>query len=75
MKEKLLKILNEINPDLDYETETKLVDDGLFDSLEVMSIVSELEDTFHIEIDPDDVIAENFNSVETILKVVEKNIK
>ena len=75
MKEKLLKILNEINPDLDYETETKLVEDELFDSLEVMSIVSELEDAFHIEIDPDDVIAENFNSVETILKVVEKYIK
>lgn len=72
MKEKILKILKDINPDIDYDSETQLVEDGLFDSLEVMSIVSDLEDVFHIEIDPDDVVAENFNSVKTILKIVEK---
>lgn len=72
-KEKLQKILLDINPDLDYEKETALVEDGIFDSLEVMSIVTEIEDSFHVEIDPDDVIAENFNSMETILKLIEKN--
>ena len=72
-KEKLVKILMDINPDIDYEKEISLVDDGLFDSLEVMTIVKEIEDRFHIDIDPDDVIAENFNSVEKILKIIEKN--
>lgn len=71
-KEKLIKILMEINPDLDYEKETALVDDGLFDSLEVMTIVTEIDNRFHVEIDPDDVIAENFNSVETMLALIEK---
>jgi len=71
-KEKLVKILMDINPDIDYEKEISLVDDGLFDSLEVMTIVTEIEDRFHIDIDPDDVIAENFNSVEKILKIIEK---
>ena len=72
-KEKLVKILMDINPDIDYEKEISLVDDGLFDSLEVMTIVTEIEDRFHIDIDPDDVIAENFNSIEKILKIIEKN--
>ena len=72
-RKKLLSILLEINPDLDYETEAALVDDGLFDSLEIMSVVMEIEERFHTEIDPDDVIAENFNSLESILKLVEKN--
>ena len=72
-KEKLVKILMDINPDIDYEKEISLVDDGLFDSLEVMTIVTEIEDRFHIDIDPDDVIAENFNSVEKILKIIKKN--
>lgn len=71
-KDKLMKILKDINPDLDYEKETSLVDDGLFDSLEVMTIVTEIDDRFHVEIDPDDVIAENFNSLEMILKLIEK---
>lgn len=70
--EKLLKILNEINPDIDYEKEEALVDNGIFDSLEVMSIVNEIDVIFHIAIDPDDVIAENFNSVNSMMKMIEK---
>lgn len=72
-KDKLMKILKDINPDLEYEKETALVDDGLFDSLEVMTIVTAVDERFHIDIDPDDVTAENFNSVESILKIIEKN--
>ncbi len=71
-KEKLLKILMELNPDINYETETALVDDGLFDSLEVMTIVTDIDDYFHIDIDPDEVIAENFNSVENIMNLIKK---
>jgi len=72
IQDKLLKILKEINPDLDYANEKELVDGGQFDSLEVMSIVAEMEDAFHIEIDPDDVIAENFNSIGSMKKIVAK---
>lgn len=71
-KEILMKILIDINPDIDYENETTLVEDGLFDSLEIMDIVTEIEHNFHIEIDPYDVIAENFNSMKMILKLIEK---
>lgn len=71
---KLMAILVEVNPDLDYERETALVDGGLFDSLEIMSIVMDLGDVFHIEIDPDDVVAENFNSADSILRLVEKSL-
>lgn len=41
-KEKLVKILMDINPDIDYEKEISLVDDGLFDSLEVMTKTSHM---------------------------------
>lgn len=71
-KEKLVKILKDINPDINYETETKLIDNGLFDSLEVMTIVTEIEERFHVEIDPDEVTAENFNSAEMMLKLINK---
>lgn len=74
-REKLLRILMELNPDIDYESETALVDDGLFDSLEVMTIVTEIDDYFRIDIDPDEVIPENFNSVESILNLIKKYTK
>lgn len=72
-RDKLLDILYEIDPDIDYENEQNLVEDGLFDSLEVMSIVMEIESVFNTAIDPDDIVAENFDSVEAILKMIEKN--
>lgn len=74
-RDKLVKILKDINPDLDYEKETALVDDGLFDSLEVMTIVTEIDDRFHVEINPDDVVAEKFNSLESILGLIEKALQ
>jgi len=70
--DKLLRILNEINPDLDYEKEEALVDDGLFDSLEIMAIINDIEDAYKIEIDPEDIIAENFNSAANMMAVIEK---
>ena len=62
-----------LNPDIDYEAEKALVDDGLFDSLEIMSIVMEINDRFHIDVDPEDVTAENFNSLEMMLKLIDKH--
>lgn len=74
-KKKLMRILMDINPDVDYEKETALVDDGIFDSLEVMTIVTEIDERLHVKIDPDDVIVENFNSVEKMLALIEKGLR
>ena len=52
--EKLLEILNDIQPDADYETCTTLIDDEVLDSFAILSIVGELEEAFDIEITPVD---------------------
>ncbi len=70
--EELLEILNEINSDIDYENEKALIDDGLLDSLDVVALVSELNDHYEIEIGLDDLIPENFNSLEAIQALIEK---
>ena len=44
--EKLMQILQEIRPDVDFENETALIDDGILDSFDVVSIISELDDAF-----------------------------
>lgn len=73
--DKLMNILLDINPDIDYETADSLVSSGEFDSLEVMSVVMEIEEVFHIEIDPEDIVAENFNSFGNILALIAKSKK
>lgn len=70
--EKLLRLLKEINPDIDYESERHLVGDGLFDSLEIMTIVVSIGEHFHIEINAEDVTAENFDSVENMMNLIKK---
>lgn len=70
--DELLKILNEINSDIDYVNEKALIDDGLLDSLDVVALVSELNDHYGIEIDLDELVPENFNSVEAMLAMIER---
>ena len=70
--EKILSILKESNNLIDYTKETALITDALLDSLELMEIISELEDAFGIEIGMEEIVPENFNSAEAILKPVER---
>lgn len=72
MKEKILEILNDLNPDIDYETETALVDDDLLDSFDLVSLVSELNDSFDINITVVDFVPENFNSLSALTALVER---
>ena len=68
--EKLLDILNQIRSDIDYESEKTLVDDGVLDSFDIVSIVSELSMEYDIDISIDDMTAENFNSAEAMLEMI-----
>lgn len=72
MKEQILEILNDINPDVDYETETALVDDDVLDSFELVSLVSELNGEFGINITVVDFVPDNFNSLDAIVALVER---
>ena len=70
--EKLLAILNEIDDSIDYVNEKKLIDGQLLDSFGVITLVSELEDSFSIEIEAGEMVPENFNSVEAIYRMVQR---
>jgi acyl carrier protein len=68
--EKLLQILNDIRPDIEFKNEKKLVDEGVLDSFDIVSIISELNDAFDIHIRVNHLTSENFNSVEAIMALV-----
>lgn len=70
--EKLLEILTSIRSDVDFENETKLIDNNILDSFDIVSIVGELCDVYDITITADDLEPENFNSAAAILALVEK---
>ena len=69
--EELLDILNDIDPDIDYETETNLIDGKLLDSLSILTLITEICDTFDIEIGPKWMRNENFNSAAAMWHMIE----
>lgn len=71
MKEKVLEILKNVNPNI--KEGVNLIESGIIDSFEVVNIVMELEEAFDIEIDAENVTAENFQSVDTIVALLENN--
>ena len=70
--DKLIEILSEICPNVDFRKEKALVDDGLIDSFEIVSIVAEIMDHFEVELDVDDLMPENFSSVEAMMQLIEE---
>ena len=70
--EKLIEILEEIEDGVDYNTCTTLIDDGILDSLAIISLVAEIEEEFDIQIPTVQIIPENFNSAQAIWTLIEK---
>lgn len=70
MRETVLEILTEIRGDVDFENETKLIDDNILKSLDIVAIVGEFNDEFDVEISVEDLVPENFNSVDAMVELI-----
>ena len=70
--ETLLEILNDIDDTVNWEDETALIDDRILDSFGVISLISELEGQFEIEIDASEIVPENFNSADAMWKMIQR---
>ena len=68
--DKLIEILEDIQPGVDFRNCDTLIEDGLLDSFVILSIVSELQDEFGISITPAEIIPENFNSAKALWDMV-----
>lgn len=72
MKEKLLEAFKEICPDIDFLSSEKLIDDGILDSVMTVEIISTISMEFGVDIPFEEYTAENFNSIDAIVALVEK---
>lgn len=70
--EKLLKILNDLHPEVDFETNESLVDDGILDSLDIVSLVTEIYAEFDVTIPAEEIVPENFNSAKALMALITK---
>ena len=70
-KEQIIEILEQVNPDVDYECSEDFFEDELIDSMGIMTIITMMESTFSITIQPEDIIADNFLNLSSIMKMLE----
>ncbi|MCH5296355.1 MAG: acyl carrier protein [Ruminococcus sp.] len=70
--DELLQILEDLRPDVDFETEKQLIGDGILESFDIVALVGELNEEFDIEIKPNDLVPENFNSAEAMYALITK---
>lgn len=72
MMEKIMEILKELRPDVDFMAEKELIDGGILSSFDIFNLVGELSDAFDIEIETDDIVPGNFNSAEEIYQLIQR---
>jgi len=70
--EELLKLLEEIRPNLDFSKQERLIDDGLLDSFDIITIVAEINDVFGVRINVADLVPENMNSAKAMWEMINR---
>lgn len=70
--DELLDILEGLKPGVDFKNNKHLIDDGVLESLEIISLASEINDEFDVEISVADVVPENFNSVDAMMAMIKR---
>ncbi len=70
MREELFNLLKEEYPDVDFQAEN-LVDDGIMDSITMVGVIGTISMEYGIQIPYEEIVAENFNSLDAMAALVE----
>lgn len=68
----LLRILGELHSDIDFTVEDGLIDNGILDSLDIVTLITEISDEFDVSVPAEEIIPENFNSAKAIMALITK---
>lgn len=70
--EDLLEILSDLHPEVDFDVEEHLIDDGILDSLDIVNLISEISEVFDVNITAKDIIPDNFNSAKALYALIQE---
>lgn len=73
--DELVKILSSLHPDVDVRNYKGLVEDGILDSFDIVTIISEVADKFDVLIEAEEILPENFDSAESLYALIEAKRK
>lgn len=67
-----MQILASLHPEVDYSCAGDLIEEGILDSLDIVTLITEINSTFDVQIPAEEVIPENFASPEAIWALIQK---
>ena len=70
--EELLEILTDLHPEIDFMNHSALIDEGILDSFDIVTLISEINEAFDVVISAEHIIPENFNSAEALYELIER---
>lgn len=73
MREKIIQILTELRPEFDFTEDVNLIEEGMLDSFDIVTLVSEIEENCGVTIGGTDILPENFASIDAIVELVNKS--
>jgi len=68
----LLKILEGLHPEVDFNNHTRLIDDKILDSFDIITLITEISEEYDVRIPVDQIVPENFNSAAALYALVER---
>ena len=68
--EKLIELLNDLHPEIDFTNCNNLITDGILDSFDIVSLISEIAQIYNIRIKASSITAENFNCIQSIYNLI-----
>ncbi len=72
LMDEVLEILNDLNPDVDYEICDSLVEDEILTSFELVMLVTRIGEEFGVTVPSEEITPENFNSAESICDLIRR---
>ena len=70
--EDLIKILQGLHEDVDFEHCETLVDDRILDSFDIVTLIAEIDEVFDVAIPAEEIVPENFNSAKALYALIER---
>lgn len=70
--DELLHVLNSVVENVDFNTEQKLITDGIINSLSFVIIFTTISDHYKIEIPFEEIVPENFDSLDAMYNLIQR---
>lgn len=70
--QQLIRYLSEIRPDVDFLSNIDLIESGILSSVDIIQIVSLIEERYNKSVPARELLPENFSSAKAIFAMIER---